>query len=61
VSKGNSFEGKTGVPDDAVMATLLCVRMMQMMQNWDDRFGEILKDTWEDSDGFYDEPMPIVL
>ena len=60
VAKGNSFEGKTGVNDDAVMATLLCVRMMQMLQHWDEKIGDIMKDTWED-DMPHEAPMPVVL
>ena len=59
VAKGDSFAGKSGEHDDAVMSTLLCVRMMMNIQNWDQRFEDAIKDTFEDAD--HHEPMPIVL
>ena len=58
VSKGDSFAAKQGENDDCVMAALLCVRMMQMVQNWDDRVGDLLRDDFGD-DSTYDEPMPM--
>jgi hypothetical protein len=58
VSKGNSFEGKVGENDDAVMATILCVRMMQMVTRWDENIGNIMKDEFADD---VQEPMPISL
>ena len=56
VSKGNSFEGKTGEHDDAVMAAILCVRMMQMVTRWDENIGNLMKDSFAEE---ADEPMPI--
>ena len=61
VAKGDSFAGKSGIHDDAVMATLLCVRMMQMLQNWDDNIGNILKDVWDEDDMIDIDPMPVIL
>lgn len=58
VSKGNSFEAKTGETDDCVMATLLCVRLMQMVTNWDDRVGDLLQDVFDDDQLDNREPMP---
>ena len=58
VSKGDSFAAKQGENDDCVMSAMLCVRMMQMVQNWDDRVGELLRDDFGD-DADYDEPMPM--
>jgi hypothetical protein len=58
VSKGNSFEGKFGEHDDAVMATILCVRMMQMVTRWDENFGNLMKDEFVED---VQEPMPISL
>jgi hypothetical protein len=58
VSKGDSFAAKPGEHDDCVMATMLCVRMMQMVQNWDDRVGDLLRDDFGD-DYDHDEPMPM--
>ena len=56
VAKGNSFEGKVGENDDAVMATILCVRMMQMVTRWDEEIGNLMKDEFLEQ---HDEPMPI--
>jgi Terminase large subunit, T4likevirus-type, N-terminal len=56
VAKGNSFEGKVGENDDAVMATILCVRMMQMVTRWDENIGNLMKDEFTE---MVDEPMPI--
>jgi hypothetical protein len=58
VSKGNSFEGKVGEHDDAVMATILCVRMMQMVTRWDESIGNLMKDEFVED---VQEPMPISL
>jgi hypothetical protein len=57
VSKGEGFAAKQGEHDDCVMATLMCVRMMQMVQNWDDRLSDILKDDFGD-DTEYVDPLP---
>ena len=57
ISKGDSFEAKQGEHDDCVMSTLLCVRMMQMVTNWDDKMSEIMKDTFSDDESERD-PMP---
>ena len=56
VAKGNSFEGKVGENDDAVMSTILCVRMMQMVTRWDEAIGNLMKDDFSDESS---EPMPI--
>ena len=56
VAKGNGFEGKVGEHDDAVMATILCVRMMQMVTRWDENIGNLMKDELME---IHDEPMPI--
>lgn len=58
VSKGEGFAAKPGENDDCVMATMLCVRMMQMVQNWDDRVGDLLRDDFGD-DYDHEEPMPM--
>lgn len=59
VAKGNSFSAKSGEHDDTVMATMLCVRMMQMITRWDERIGEILKDVFDDhTDTVQRDPLP---
>ena len=57
VSKGDSFAAKVGENDDCVMATLLCVRMMQMVTRWDESVGNLLKDDF--TEDAHEEPMPI--
>ena len=59
VAKGNGFAGKVGEHDDAVMAALLCVRMMQMVTRWDEDIGNLMKDEFLD-DGMV-EPLPVSL
>lgn len=58
VSKGDSFSAKSGENDDCVMATLLCIRMMQMATLWDESLENLLKDTFDDVE--HEDPMPIV-
>jgi hypothetical protein len=58
VAKGDSFAAKQGENDDCVMASLMCIRMMQQLQNWDERIGDLLRDSWEDS-ADHEEPMPM--
>lgn len=62
ISKGSSFEAKSGEHDDCVMSTILCIRMMQMVTNWDDRVGEMMKDVFDDDtaneDDHSGDPMP---
>jgi len=55
VSKGDSFGGKTGEHDDAVSATLLCVRLMQIATSWDESIASIFRDDEEES---FREPLP---
>ena len=60
VSKGDSFAAKGGEHDDCVMSTILCIRMMLISQNWDDRFSDLMRDVFDDEDSNDCEPMPIV-
>lgn len=57
VSKGDSFAAKQGENDDCVMATLMCIRMMQMVTNWDESVGNLLRDDF--GDDHHEDPMPI--
>ncbi len=58
VSKGESFAAKVGENDDCIMASLLCVRMMQLVTRWDEDVGNLLKDDF--TDDAHEEPMPMV-
>ena len=57
VAHGMSFAAKPGEHDDLVMATLLIVRMVQYMQNFDSELDTVLKDSMDD----FIEPMPFIV
>jgi hypothetical protein len=57
VSHGASFSAKPGEHDDLVMSTMLAVRMIQLLQNFDSDLDERLKDSMDD----YIEPMPFIV
>ena len=56
VASGVSYAAKIGEHDDLVMATLLVVRMMQMLQSYDSDLDTEIKDARE-----FIEPMPFIL
>jgi hypothetical protein len=59
VSKGDSFAAKSGDHDDLVSATLLIVRMSQLVGKWDDRTAQnIMDNDLMDIQGLV-EPMPV--
>ena len=57
VSHGISFSAKPGEHDELVMSTLLAVRMIQLLQNFDSDLDDKLKDQIDD----YIEPMPFIV
>jgi len=57
VASGTSYAAKIGEHDDLVMSTLLVVRMVQFMQNFDASFDAELRDN---ADTFI-EPMPFIM
>lgn len=57
IASGQSFAAKQGETDDLVMATVLCVRMIQQLVNWDQNLFEKLQDDAEKADIVM--PMPI--
>lgn len=57
VASGQSFAAKQGETDDLVMATVLCVRMIQLLVNWDQNLFDRLQDEAEKADIVM--PMPI--
>jgi hypothetical protein len=56
VASGQSFAAKLGEHDDLVMATLLALRMMQTLQNYDANLDAEIKDANE-----FIEPMPFIM
>lgn len=57
VSSGTSYAAKPGETDDLVMATVLVVRMMQLLQNYHADLDEHMKDHQD----HIDEPLPFVM
>lgn len=58
VSNGTtSFAAKPGETDDLVMSTLLIVRMVQFLQNYDEKIDKMLRDKSDD----FVEPMPFIM
>ena len=59
VSKGDGFAAKSGEHDDLVTATLLIVRMSQVIAKWDDRTAEQFQESSLVDMEDFQEPMPI--
>jgi hypothetical protein len=57
VAKGNSYEAKVGEHDDLVMSTILIIRMLQMVQDFDSNIDIEIRDR---VDAFV-EPMPFIM
>jgi hypothetical protein len=57
VASGGSYAAKIGEHDDLVMATLLCIRMTQVLQSYDADLESELRDTAEE----FIEPMPFIM
>ena len=56
VASGNTYAAKIGEHDDLVMSTLLVIRMMQTLQNYDADLDSEIKD-----DSEFIEPMPFIM
>lgn len=56
IAKGSSYQAKIGENDDLIMSTLLCVRCLQNLIQWEPELLENLKDCIVDEDI---EPMPV--
>jgi hypothetical protein len=57
VATGSSFQAKSGMTDDLVSATLLAIRMMTVLKDWDPRIYNSFNQADEYED--YEAPMPI--
>jgi hypothetical protein len=60
VRSGEGFSAKWGETDNLIAATLLCVRIMLVLQNWDPNLTESLKDD-ASSDDDYMDPLPVLI
>jgi hypothetical protein len=59
VATGSSFQAKSGMTDDLVSATLLAIRMMAVLKDWDPRVYNTFNQAEQDED--YEAPMPIFI
>jgi hypothetical protein len=59
VATGSSFNAKSGMTDDLISATLLAIRMMAVLKDWDPRVYNTFNQAEHDED--YEPPMPIFI
>jgi hypothetical protein len=59
IATGSSFEAKVGATDDLVSATLLALRMMTVLKDWDPRVYDTFTQIEQEDD--YEQPMPIFI
>tara|TARA_B110000977_G_C11038145_1_gene477885 strand:- start:73 stop:1653 length:1581 start_codon:yes stop_codon:yes gene_type:complete len=59
VATGSSYQAKTGQGDDLISATLLAIRMMAVLKDWDPRIYNTFTQAENMED--YDAPMPIFI
>ena len=59
VATGSSYQAKSGTHDDLISATLLAIRMMSVLKDWDPRVYNTFNQAEHDED--YDPPMPIFI
>jgi hypothetical protein len=57
VAHGSSYAAKPGETDDLVMSMVLVIRMAQLLQSYDAKLDNVMKDTLDD----YIEPMPFIM
>ena len=59
VATGSSYQAKSGMTDDLISATLLAIRMMSVLKDWDPRIYNSFNQAEHDED--YEPPMPIFI
>ena len=59
-SSGSTYKAKSGETDDLIMATLLCLRVIDIISNWDPSITTDLSEA-VDLEGGVDEPMPFTI
>ena len=60
VATGSSFKAKLGATDDLVMATILALRMMEVLKDWDPRVYSTFNQAEQEMDE-REAPMPIFI
>jgi hypothetical protein len=61
IAAGVTFKAKVGEQDDLVSATLLMVRMSQVLADWDERVFDSISSHSEHMDDDWEMPMPIFI
>ena len=59
VATGSSYQAKLGQTDDLISATLLAIRMMDVLKDWDPRVYNTFNQTEQLDE--YEPPMPIFI
>ena len=59
VATGSSYQAKSGISDDLISATLLALRMMEVLKDWDPRVYNTFNQAEQLED--YEPPMPIFI
>jgi len=59
VATGSSYQAKLGQTDDLISATLLAIRMMAVLKDWDPRIYNTFNQAEDIED--YEPPMPIFI
>jgi hypothetical protein len=62
VSRGVSYEARSGSSDDLISATLLCIRMMEFVAQWDEDSHNVMSSNIggaDEDEEDYESPMPI--
>ncbi|WP_407305428.1 terminase large subunit domain-containing protein [Acinetobacter sp.] len=63
VAKGGTYEAKSGATDDAVMATIIMVRLLKRLAEYNDQAFKQVNEyvAPDDNDQFGDEPVPFLM
>ena len=59
IASGSSYQAKSGQTDDLISATLLAIRMMAVLKDWDPRIYNTFNQASDEED--YEPPMPIFI
>ena len=59
IASGSSYQAKPGASDDLISATLLAIRMMAVLKDWDPRIYNTFNQAEDHED--YEPPMPIFI
>lgn len=59
VATGSSYNAKRGTTDDLISASLLAIRMMAVLKDWDPRVYDTFKQIENEED--YEPPMPVFI